>query len=167
MRVSLIAAMDNNRLIGRDNSLPWRLSADLKRFKALTMGHTLIMGRKTYESIGRPLPGRKTVIITRNEAYAVDGVDVAHSLDDAVVRAAAAHEADEAFIAGGAEIYQHALPRADRMHLTLIDASFDGDTFFPAIDDDEWTEVERVRHDDGDQQFEHGYAFVTYDRVRG
>jgi dihydrofolate reductase len=137
MIISLIVAMDEGRGIGKDNHIPWRLSADLKRFKALTMGHHLIMGRKTYESIGRPLPGRTTLIITRNLNYQAEGCQIAHSLKGALELARTDGE-DEAFIIGGGEIFKHALPLADRIYLTQVRARLDCDTFFPDFDLGDW-----------------------------
>jgi dihydrofolate reductase len=137
MIISLIVAMDEGRGIGKDNLIPWRLSADLKRFKALTMGHHLIMGRKTYESIGRPLPGRTTLIITRNLNYQAEGCQIAHSLNEALELARTGGE-DEAFIIGGGEIFKHALPLANRIYLTQVRARLDCDTFFPDFDLGDW-----------------------------
>src|SRR3954452_22634299 len=129
MRVSLIAAVAENGVIGRDGGLPWHLSDDLRRFKRLTMGHTMVMGRRTWESIGRPLPGRRTVVVTRQSAYTVDAddVQVAHSLAAAVECAASSGD-DEAFIIGGAELYRDAIAAADRLYITRVHASVDGDT---------------------------------------
>ena len=162
MRVSIIAALASNNVIGRDNQIPWRQSTDLKRLKALTMGHHLIMGRKTYESVGRPLPGRTTIVITRRSDYLPEGVTVAHSLEDALRLA----ESDsEVFIAGGAEIYKEALHRADRMYLTRVHADVDGDTFFPEFDDvAEWSLVDS-EHFDADEKNEHPFSFLTYERA--
>ncbi len=139
MIVSLIVAMDRKRGIGRDNALPWRLSADLKRFRELTMGHHIILGRKTYESIGKPLPGRTMIIVTRNTAFSAEGSIVVHSLEEALQLAEARGEA-ETFICGGAEIYAQSLNRADRIYLTEVDAEVAADTFFPAFHADEWRE---------------------------
>lgn len=139
MIVSLIVAMDRKRGIGRDNALPWRLSADLKRFRELTMGHHIVLGRKTYESIGKPLPGRTMIIVTRNTAFSAEGSFIVHSLEEALALAEARGEA-ELFICGGAEIYAQALPRADRLYLTEVDAEVAADTFFPAFDGDAWRE---------------------------
>ena len=135
MRLSIIAAMSANRVIGNNNNLPWRLPADLKRFKSLTMGHHLIMGRKTFESIGQPLPGRTTVVITHQTGFAPEGVLVAHSIDQALHVVAGD---DEVFVAGGAQIYQQMLPRADRLYLTSIHAEFEGDTNFPEFEESDW-----------------------------
>jgi dihydrofolate reductase len=139
-RVSLIAAVAANGVIGRDGALPWHLPEDLKRFKALTMGHHIIMGRKTYESIGRLLPGRTSVIVTRNRDLKVTGAIVATSIEEAIARCAGD---DEVFVIGGAQIYQAALPLADRMYLTLVQVPFEGDTRFPAWDAAEWEPISR------------------------
>lgn len=167
MKMSLIAAMAANRVIGRDNRLPWHLPADLKRFKRLTMGHTLIMGRKTFESIGRPLPGRSTVVVTRQAGYAPPGVQVAHSMREALDLAAPADD-EEVFIAGGAELFRETLPLADRLHLTLIEKEFEGDTFFPDFDPADWRLVEEERHepDETDTEVPYGYTFQIHDRRR-
>lgn len=164
MKLSIIAALSTNNVIGRNNDIPWRLSTDLKRFKALTMGHHLLMGRKTYESVGRPLPGRVTVVITRQEGFAPEGVTVVHSLEEAIRVAAAANDA-EAFIAGGAEIYQQSMHRADRMYLTRVHADVEGDTFFPDFDDvSEWRLTD-AEHFDADEKNEHPFSFLTYERA--
>lgn len=137
MIISLIVAMDEQGGIGIKGALPWRLSSDLQRFKALTMGHHLVMGRKTYESIGRPLPGRITLIVTHNPTYQAEGCQVVHSLDEALDIARSADE-EEAFIAGGGEIFAQALPRAGRIYLTLVHTRLDCDTFFPPMQWDQW-----------------------------
>jgi dihydrofolate reductase len=138
--VALIAAVAANGVIGRDNRLPWRLPADLRRFKELTMGHALVMGRRTYESIGRPLPGRVTVVLTRDPAFmAPPGALAARSLEEALAAAAAATPgAGEVFVAGGAEVYAQALPRADRLYLTRVEAEVEGDARFPDLDPARW-----------------------------
>ncbi len=163
MKLSMIVAMATNRVIGRDNALPWRLPADLKRFKRLTMGHHLLMGRKTYESIGRPLPGRTTVVITRQDNLEIDGVTIAGSIDDAVEIAARAGD-DEAFIAGGAEIFVQTLDRVDRLYLTLIHAAIDGDALFPEIDRTRWREVAREDHDPNERNH-YAFSFVDFEAV--
>lgn len=145
MIVSIIAAMDNRRGIGVENRLPWRLSADLKRFRELTMGHHIIVGRKTFESIGKPLPGRHMIVITRDQEFQADGCDVCHSLTEALELARARGE-HEVFICGGAQIYEQALTLADRMYLTLVDAEVAADTVFPAFDPHDWSERERIAH---------------------
>lgn len=141
MIVSIIAAMDRKRGIGIDNNLPWRLSADLKRFRDLTMGRHIIVGRKTFESIGRPLPGRRMIVVTRDRNYKTDGCDVAHSVEDAT-RLARERGESEVFICGGAEIYAQSIEIADRMYLTLVDAEVAADTFFPEFDERGWSEQE-------------------------
>jgi dihydrofolate reductase len=143
--ISLIVAMDRRRGIGIENRLPWRLPADLKRFRELTMGHHLIVGRKTYESIGKPLPGRRMVIITRDPNYHVDGCFVAHSVEEALDHSRAEGES-EAFIGGGAEIYAQTLPSADRIYLTVVEAEVEADVFLPRWNEEEWVERERISH---------------------
>ncbi len=143
MIIALISAMGRNRVIGINNTLPWRLPADLKHFKQITLGKPVLMGRKTYESIGKPLPGRTNIIISRDSDYQVPGCIVAHSID-AALTAAAGHE--EIMVIGGAALYQQLLPRADRLYLTLIDEDFKGDAWFPEIQPEQWQERERVDH---------------------
>mgnify|MGYP002382291038 CR=1 FL=1 len=132
--------MASNRVIGVDGKLPWHVPADLQRFKALTMGHHIVMGRKTYESIGRLLPGRTSVIVTRQPGYLVPGAIVAHSLDEALRSCA---NDSEVFVIGGGQLYAEALPRADRIYLTQVEGEFAGDIWFPALAPGEWLEVER------------------------
>ncbi|MCE9633055.1 MAG: dihydrofolate reductase [Methylophilales bacterium] len=141
MMLSVIAAVANNGVIGLDNTLPWHLPEDLKRFKALTMGHHILMGRKTYESLGRLLPGRTTVVISRNPQYQVTGALVAGSLQQAL---ALCGEDEEVFVIGGNELYKAALPLADKLYLTRIHQDFSGDTYFPSIDETKWREVESL-----------------------
>ena len=138
--LSIIAAMAKNRTIGINNTLPWRCPADLKHFKALTMGHHIIMGRKTFDSIGKPLPGRTTVIVTRNRELRVEGCVVAHTLQDAI---AACAQDQELFIVGGAELYAQALPVADTLYLTEIMQEVTGDAHFPEFDRSRWQEISR------------------------
>ncbi|MDD2701646.1 MAG: dihydrofolate reductase [Sideroxydans sp.] len=160
-KLSLIVAMAQNRTIGVDNTLPWRCPEDLRHFKALTMGHHMIMGRKTFDSIGKPLPGRTTVIVTRNTGLQVGGCLIAHSLQDALKLCA---DDAETFIVGGAELYSQALPLVDTMYITEIQQDVDGDAHFPAFDRQHWQEVARdVRTQDAPQQLD--YHFVTYRRV--
>lgn len=167
MNISIIAACSRNRTIGVDNRLPWKLPEDLARFKRLTLDHCLVMGRKTFESIGRPLPRRRTIVVTRGAATFPAGVIVAHSLDEAFELAARGggdrDAAGEVFIAGGAEIYRQTLDRASRLYLTLVDAEVPGDTFFPAFDASAWRETERVDHPATNGGY--AFSFVTYDRV--
>jgi len=162
MRISIIAALSTNNVIGRNGDLPWHLSTDLKRLKALTMGHHMIMGRKTFDTIGRTLPGRTFVVITHDPAFTFEGVKVVHSLEEAI---AASAGDDEPFIAGGAQIYEQSLHRADRMYLTRVHADLEGDTWFPDFDDvSEW-HLTDAEHFDADEKNDYPYSFLTYDRV--
>jgi dihydrofolate reductase len=157
-RISLIVAMARNRTIGLDNRLPWHVPEDLKHFKTLTMGHHMIMGRKTYESIGRPLPGRTTVIVSRDPGYRENGCLTATSLEDAL---AACGDDPEIFFVGGATLYAQALRYAQRLYLTEIERDVEGDAFFPEFERAEWTETSRECH-----TTEAGldYCFLTLDR---
>lgn len=159
-KISLIAAMSENRVIGRDGQLPWHMPADLAHFKRLTMGHHVIMGRRTFESMGKALPGRTNIVITRQQGWRADGVMVAHTLDEAVE---ASRQEDEVFVLGGAEIFRLAMPRARRIYLTLIHARIEGDTFFPEIDERLWKLVSDERHE-ADQRNAHAYSFQRYER---
>lgn len=141
--ISLIVAVSSNHVIGKNNTLPWHLPEDLKRFRALTTGHCIIMGRKTYESLGRLLPDRTTVIVTRNPNFQVEGAIVVHSLADAVE---VCENDTEAFIIGGAELYQQGLQYAHKLYLTQVDATVEGDAFFPPIDAYIWQEIARESH---------------------
>lgn len=161
MLISLIVAMDRNRLIGRGNALPWRLPADLQHFKAVTLGKPIVMGRKTYESIGRPLPGRHNIVISRNPAFSAPGCTVVPSVDAAL---AAAGEVAEVMVIGGAQLYAETLPRAQRIYLTRIDAGFDGDAWFPALDADVWQECQRAEHVPDDKN-PYPYTFLVLERV--
>lgn len=153
MRVVIVAAIARNGVIGVDNGLPWRIPDDLARFKRLTMGNTLVMGRATFESIGHALPGRVNIVLTRRRSWQHEGVEVADSLEKALQMVP---EGQDAFIVGGAEVYRAALPEADRLELTEVDAEPDGDTFFPRVDWSVWEEIWREPHD--------GFEFVTYER---
>jgi dihydrofolate reductase len=154
--VTIVAAVARNGVIGVDGGLPWHLPDDLRRFKALTMGHVLVMGRKTYESIGRPLPGRTTVVVTRNAAWdpGSEEVVVARGLDEAI--RAAQRIDDEVFVVGGAQVYADALTLVDRLELTLVDDEPRGDTTFPAV---EWADWDELGREEGD-----GVAYVTFER---
>ena len=146
MNLALICAMAENRTIGRNNSLPWKLPEDLKYFKRTTMGNSIIMGRKTWESIGRPLPGRTNIVISRDSNYEAEKAKVVNSLGAAITLAenlAAIDGSKEAFIIGGAGLYKEALPLADRFHLTRVHAQVEGDTFLAEFNEDEWKEVSR------------------------
>jgi dihydrofolate reductase len=164
--VSLVVAAAANSVIGRGNRMPWHLPEDLAHFRRLTLGHPVVMGRKTYESIvatlGKPLPGRTNIVVTGQAGFEAPGCIVAPSLDAAL---AAAREAAEVFVIGGAEIYRLALERADRVYLTQIDAAFEGDATFPALDTARWREVAREDHPAaGGRVF--GFSFLRYDRIR-
>ncbi len=160
MSLSIIVAMAQNRTIGVNNTLPWRCPEDLKHFKALTMGHHMIMGRKTFDSIGKPLPGRITVVVTRNTDLKIEGCIVVHSLRDAIASCA---EDDEIFVVGGAELYAQALPLVDTLYITEIQQDVEGDAHFPEFDRSEWEEVSRERHSQQEPQ-PLEYHFVTYRR---
>lgn len=158
--VSMIVAMDRNRIIGRDNKLPWRLPADLAYFKKTTMGHPVIMGRKTFESIGKPLPGRANIIVTRDKSYAAEGCQVVHSPEDALNAASA----QSPFIIGGSDMYSLFFPLADRLYVTLIDGQFTGDTYFPAIEPREWR-LTSSEPGTVDEKNEYPHTFLIYERA--
>jgi dihydrofolate reductase len=161
MKISLVVAMASNGVIGRDNQLPWHLPADLKHFKQTTMGKPMLMGRKTWESIGRPLPGRTSIVITSDRSYAAAGCIVVHSIDAAM---AAATGQDEVMVIGGADLYRQLLPRADSIYLTRVHEAFDGDTFCPKISNSEWHEVARSDYE-ADENNPHDYSFIQLERV--
>jgi dihydrofolate reductase len=161
MRLSLIAAMDRKHLIGRDNAMPWHLPADLAHFKATTLGKPILMGRKTFESLGRPLPGRLNIVLSRDNRYDAAGITVVHDLDEAFT---AAGDVPELMVIGGASLYETLLARIERMYLTFIDAEFDGDAWFPAWDANEWRESRREPHP-ADAKNPYPYSFVQLDRV--
>ncbi len=160
--ISIIAALAENRVIGVNNTLPWRLPNDLKHFRRLTTGHAIVMGRKNYESIGKPLPERTNIIVTRNHDYRASGCLIAHSLDDAL---ALAKGDPEIFVIGGAEIYREALPLADRLYLTQVHSAVEGDTFFPEINDNAWKETAREQHA-ADEKHAYAYSFVVLERLK-
>lgn len=162
MTVSIIVAYADRRVIGGDNKLLWYLSDDLRKFKSLTMGHYIIMGRKTWESIGRPLPGRKNVVISRNKYLNPAGALIFHSLDEALQYAAEDGQ-DEVFIIGGEQIYRQAFPLADKLFVTFVQGSFEGDAYFPEIDPDQWDIISRVSHS---QDEKHAYAFEMLELSR-
>jgi dihydrofolate reductase len=141
MIISIIAAMDRNQLIGNNNQLPWHLPADFAHFKAVTMGKPIIMGRKTYESIGKPLPGRTNIVLSRDASTHFEGVECVTSFDDAVKVVSGA---EEVMVIGGSTIYQMLMPQIDRMYLTYVDAEFEGDAWFPEFDKNQWFEKEVV-----------------------
>lgn len=157
--LSLIAAMARGRIIGRDNTLPWQLPEDLKHFKATTLGKPVIMGRKTWESLGRPLPGRRNIVISRNTGYLPTGGELAPSLQTAITMAA---EADEIFVIGGADIYRQALPLAQRLYLTEIALDVVGDAHFPEFSPADWAEISREAHTSASGI---AYAFVLYQHL--
>lgn len=158
MTVTIVAAVARNGVIGVDGGLPWHLPDDLRRFKELTMGHVLVMGRRTYESIGRPLPGRTTVVVTRQPGWSAGADEVIRARDVPGALVLATEIDDEVFVVGGGHVYEEALPLADRLELTFVDAEPEGDTFFPEVDWSQWREVAR---EEGD-----GVAYVTYERAR-
>lgn len=165
MKVALIVAAAVNNVIGRDNQLPWHLPQDLKYFKAKTLGKPVIMGRKTYESIGRPLPGRPNIVVTRNSAWVANGTHVAANLKEALTLAEqlASNEPElqEAMVIGGAEIYKAALPLADKIYLTRIDVAVEGDALFPALDPEEWRLMTCQPGENGDLP----HRFLVYERA--
>jgi dihydrofolate reductase len=158
--VTLIAARARNGVIGRNNQMPWKIPGEQAYFKRMTMGSPIVMGRKTWESLGRALPGRHNIVVTRNPAFKATGADVVGSLDDALK---VAGDVGQIFVIGGAQLYASAMPRARRVLLTEIDADFDGDTYMPAIDRTQWRETGRETHAPaGDRPF--AYSFVVYER---
>ncbi|WP_445355517.1 dihydrofolate reductase [Microbulbifer sp. EKSA008] len=165
--IALIAAVARNGAIGKDNELPWRISGDLQFFKRTTMGKPVVMGRKTFESIGRPLPGRVNIVITRNADWVADGVEVVQSLDKALSLAQESAKdsgASEVMVIGGAQIYRQALPLAARLYVTEVDANIDGDAYFPDMDDS-WVESARECYPASDRN-DYNYSLVQYDRFK-
>ncbi len=163
MKITLIAAVAENRVIGRDGGLPWRLPDDLRHFKQRTLGHNVIMGRRTYESLAAPLPNRPAIVVSRNRDLDIPGATVANSVDEALDIARGRGE-DEVFILGGSEIYAIALPLADQLELTIVHAEIEGDTYFPEFDPAAWTITEDQRRD-ADDRHEHPFSFRCYKRV--
>ena len=159
MALSIVVAMDRERVIGRDGDLPWRLPNDLQRFRAITMGHPIIMGRRTFESIGRPLPGRHNIVVSRRRGFEADGCSVADGLPAALEIAGAG----ECMVVGGAMLYAEALPLARRLYLTEVDASVAGDTWFPDFDRDRWRELARERYP-ADERHAFDYAYALLER---
>lgn len=158
MQIVLVAAMARNRVIGSGNTMPWHLPADLAHFKTITMGKPLIMGRKTFDSIGRPLPGRRNIVISRQKQLALPGAEVASSLEDAL---ALVNDVEQVMVIGGGAIYQLAMPIATRMELTFIDADIEGDTQFPEWDDQQWDVVAAHEHSSDGRNL-YSYRFVSY-----
>lgn len=159
--ISIIVAASENDVIGRQGELPWRLSDDLRHFKAITMGKPIVMGRKTWESIGRALPGRQNIVITRQDGFAADGCDVVGSLDGAI---AVAGDVDEIMVIGGSQIYALALPLAERLYITRVHADVEGDASFPAVDATRWSLVADEQHH-ADERNEFDFSFRVYDRA--
>ncbi|REA57916.1 dihydrofolate reductase [Dyadobacter luteus] len=164
MLISIIVAVSENGVIGKDNQLIWRLPNDLKRFKALTLGHPMIMGRKTFESIGKPLPGRTSIVITRNQDFKADGILVVHSLEEALTEARKI-EQQEVFIIGGGELYKQALPITDKLYITEVETVTNGDTFFEISNPEQWEEIERTVHQADDRHI-FSFNFVNYSKKR-
>ncbi len=162
MNISIIVALSENNVVGINNQLPWHLSADLKRVKALTMGHHLIMGRKTFESIGRPLPGRTNVIITRNKNFKAEGCVTVSSLTEALERS---KDDSEVFIFGGGEIFREGLPKVTKIYMTRIHRDFEGDTHFPELNSNDWKEISRQDFN-ADEKNNYNYSFIDLERVK-
>ena len=161
VKLAIIVATDEQGLIGKDNDLPWKLSADLQYFRRVTMGKPLIMGRNTHESIGRALPGRKNIVVSKNTDYQAEGCCVVHSVDKAIE---VCDGAEEVMVMGGASLYKQLLPQADRLYLTHVHASLEGDTWFPDWLKSEWHEVSREDHL-ADDKNDYAYSFIVYDRI--
>ena len=159
MHVAIVVAMSENRVIGMRNALPWRLPADLRHFRRVTLGKAVLMGRKTFESIGHPLEGRRNIVVSRDPQFRAGGCLIAPSLDEALARAGG----DEILVIGGASIYEQALPRTERIYLTLVHAQVEGDAFFPSIDEDEWITIARTDHP-ADERNVFPYSFLTLER---
>lgn len=158
--ITFVVAMSENRVIGVDNGLPWRLPADLRHFKAITMGKPVLMGRKTFDSIGRALPGRRNIVVSRTPGYEASGCESVDSIDEALARVA---QEPEIMVIGGASFYEQLLPRADRIHLTLVHTELEGDAFFPALNMAQWREVSREEHG-VDERNPFSYSFLIYER---
>lgn len=161
MKISIIVAISENNAIGKDNQLLWHLPADLKHFKQITSGHPILMGRKTYDSIGRPLPNRRNIVISRQKELAIPGVEVVSSIDEAISLCV---QEEEIFIIGGAEIYKSALSSCDRIYLTTVHAQYDADAFFPALKQQEWSQRSREFHS-ADEKNNVDYTFSTLERI--
>ena len=159
--LSIICGMDENRLIGINNALPWHLPADMVHFKQTTMHKPILMGRKTYESIGRPLPGRRNIIISRDKNYQVEGCDTVHSIQAAIDLV---HDQAEVMLIGGSSLYEQTIPMAKTLYITEIHHQFSGDAWFPEINSDDWVESSREEHDI-DVSNKYAYAFVNYTRI--
>ncbi|WP_111805225.1 type 3 dihydrofolate reductase [Aeromonas allosaccharophila] len=162
MKISMIAAMAHDRVIGKDNQMPWHLPADLAHFKRVTLGKPVLMGRKTFESIGRPLPGRRNLVISRNPGYQAEGIEVVGSVEAALALLASS-AVEELMVIGGGHLYAEMLPSADRLYLTQIDLAVEGDTRFPAFDDGQWLRIACESHP-ADEKNPHPYRFETWQR---
>lgn len=162
MKISMIAAMAHDRVIGKDNQMPWHLPADLAHFKRVTLGKPVLMGRKTFESIGRPLPGRRNLVISRNPGYQAEGIEVVGSVEAALALLAGS-SVEELMVIGGGHLYAEMLPSADCLYLTQIDLAAEGDTRFPAFDDGQWQRIECESHP-ADEKNPHPYSFETWQR---
>ena len=163
MKITIIVAKSKNNAIGKDNALLWRLSADLKNFKRLTSGHSIIMGRKTYDSIGRALPNRTNIIITRNKNFEAEDCLIKHSLE-AALEFAENNGENEVFIIGGAEIYTQSLNKAQKIYLTQVEVEIEGDSFFPVFDEQKWTCIQKEAHL-SDSKNEYNYVFEIYEKI--
>ena len=161
MKLAIIVATDEQRLIGKENNLPWKLSADLQYFRRITMGKPLIMGRNTHESIGRALPGRQNIVLTSDVTYQAKGCDIAHSVDEAL---ACCEYEDEVMVMGGSSLYSQFLPQADKLYLTLVHTTLTGDTWFPKWDKLEWKQISCETHQ-ADDKNDYDYSFFVYERV--
>lgn len=162
MDIAIIVATDKNRLIGKDNDLPWKLSADLQYFRKVTMGKPIIMGRATHESIGRPLPGRRNIVVTSNKDFQAEGCTVVNSIEQAI---SACKDEQEAMVMGGASLYEQFLDKAQRIYLTQVDAELEGDTWFPEWDKAQWKQISSESHmADDKNQFD--YSFDVYERQK-
>lgn len=161
MQLSIIVAMDRNRVIGKGDTLPWHISSDLQHFKKITMGKPIVMGRKTHESIGRPLPGRENIILTHDKTYQAKGCTVLNSMDEIFEHC---KDSEEVMITGGAEIYKLSLERVSHLYLTEVHTEIEGDTYFPEFDRNEWKEVSREAYE-ADEKNEFDYSFVLLERV--
>lgn len=159
--LSMIVAMGENNAIGKDNDLLWHLPEDFKHFKKTTMGKPILMGRKTYESIGKPLPGRENIVITRDKRFTAEGVTIVNSIDAAL---SASEQYDEVMIIGGASFYQQMLPMVDRLYITLVHQTFEADAFFPDINMNEWAEIERSEYA-ADERHAYDFSFVTFEKT--
>jgi dihydrofolate reductase len=157
MMITFVVAAAENNAIGKDNQLLWKLPTDLKHFQIITLGHTIIMGRKTFDSMGKPLPRRRNIVITRNPALEIDGAEVTQSLDEAL---ALCHDEEEVFVIGGAEIYKAALERTDKIFLTRVHQNFEGDAYFPELNPEKWVETAREYHEP-DEKNPIAFSFIT------